>query len=91
MLFLTVLFVVLLVAVLFVVFVVVFLLVFEFVFSVVFEDSSSPVLYNSFISSAVYFLSGIKNHNGYVGGPYEPPGITALCILFISIFTAYGT
>ena len=68
-----------------------FLLVFEFVFSVVFEDSSSPVLYNSFISSAVSFLSGIKNHNGYVGGPYEPPGITALCILFISIFTAYGT
>jgi len=44
----------------------------------------------AFISSAVSFLSGIKNHNGYVGGPYEPPGITALCILFISIFTAYN-
>ena len=62
------------------------------VFSVVELDvSSSPEPYNSFINSAVSFLSGIKYHNEYVGGPYDPPGITALCMLFTSILTAYGT
>ena len=59
-----------------------------------FSTTSSSVPYSYSINSAVSFLFAMKNHNGYDGvddGPYEPPGITALCIEFISTFIAYGT
>ena len=72
--------------------VVLFFVVVLFVVSSLLSVSSLEP-YSSSINFAVSFLSATKNHNGYDGvvdGPNEPPGKTALWILFISMFIAYG-